>query len=85
MLEEIQTQLRMKSLRKSGKTERFVTIKRNKFHLYLGCITWLLFRNVQHVTKEMSGKNIYAVDLHIALINQFYAYVNHVSEEVLHS
>jgi hypothetical protein len=72
----------MESLRKSGRTERLFTIKGNKFHLYLGCITWLLLRNVQHVTKEMSGKNIYAADLHIALINQFYAYV---SEEVLHS
>jgi hypothetical protein len=62
MLEEIQTQLGMELQRKNGRTKRFVTIKGNEFHLYLGCITWLLFRNVQHVTKEMSGKIKHAVD-----------------------
>jgi hypothetical protein len=38
------------------------------------------------VTKEILGKEyMYVVDLHIALIKQFYAHdVNHVSE-VLHS
>jgi hypothetical protein len=61
MLEEIQTQLGMELLRKSGRTERFVTIKANEFHPYLGCITLLLLRNVQCVTKEMTGERIYAV------------------------